>query len=225
MSNDTNHRQGVHRYRNVTDGVAMANEYLSSRLSVSEFARQKGVSFTMVKYWCACARQLAAAASASTPPPMRTGHLVPIGTIDENHAIIVAQPPVEDHVRSAPPPLLNRLHHPPSRSTYPVVCAYRSAPASPPRPCGRSSPAWGSRAELRPSTDLPLPAAGGHAQGLRLAGRPGAGGSGHGPIPGRCLRVRRQGSHPCQGAGLRARRILAVRQAAGGVPFPTAGRR
>lgn len=104
MSDDTNHRQGVHRYRNVTDGVAMANEYLSSRLSVSEFARQKGVSFKMVKYWCARARQLAAAASASTLPPIRPGHLVPIGTIDENHSIIVAQPPVENHVRSAPPP-------------------------------------------------------------------------------------------------------------------------
>jgi hypothetical protein len=47
------HPHGVHRYRSVTEGVAMANEYLSSRLSISEFARQKGVSFKMVKYWTA----------------------------------------------------------------------------------------------------------------------------------------------------------------------------
>ncbi|MBN8523835.1 MAG: hypothetical protein J0M02_00720 [Planctomycetes bacterium] len=103
MSDDSKHRHGVHRYRNVTDGVAMANEYLSSRLSVSEFARQKGVSFKMVTYWCARARQLAAAASASAPPT-RPGHLIPIGTIDEHHAIIVGQPPAEDQARSSPPP-------------------------------------------------------------------------------------------------------------------------
>lgn len=104
MIDEVKHRHGVHRYRNVTDGVAMANEYLSSRLSVSEFARQKGVSFKMVKYWCARARQLAAAASASTPPPMRPCHLVPIGTIDENHAIIVSEQPTEEPARPAAPP-------------------------------------------------------------------------------------------------------------------------
>lgn len=82
----------------------MANEYLSSRLSVSEFARQKGVSFKMVKYWCARARQLAAAASASTLPPMRPGHLVPIGTIDENHAIMVSEQPAEEQALPAAPP-------------------------------------------------------------------------------------------------------------------------
>lgn len=119
MSDDTKHRHGVHRYRNVTDGVAMANEYLSSRLSVSEFARQKGVSFKMVKYWCARARQLAAAASASAPPSMRPGHLVPIGTIDENHAIIVSPSSAEDPARPAapapappPPPSAIEVHLP-----------------------------------------------------------------------------------------------------------------
>lgn len=88
-------RHGVHRYRSVTEGMAMANEYLSSRLSMSEFARQKGVSFKMVKYWSARARQLAAEASASASSPARSSSLVPIGTIDENNAIIVSQPPAQ----------------------------------------------------------------------------------------------------------------------------------
>jgi hypothetical protein len=35
------HPDGVHRYRSVTEGEAVANECLSSRLSMSESARQK----------------------------------------------------------------------------------------------------------------------------------------------------------------------------------------
>ena len=79
----------------------MANEYLSSRLSMSEFARQKGVSFKMVTYWSARARQLAAESSAPASPSARSGHLIPIGTIDEHNAII-PHPPVPAATTSAP---------------------------------------------------------------------------------------------------------------------------
>ena len=49
--------QGKHFYRSVVGGVAMANEFLASRLGMSEFARQKGISYAMVKYWAKRARE------------------------------------------------------------------------------------------------------------------------------------------------------------------------
>ena len=68
MSAEADHRpaQGKHFYRSVVDGVAMANEFLASRLGMSEFARQKGISYATVKYWVKRARELSQAA-ASTP--------------------------------------------------------------------------------------------------------------------------------------------------------------
>lgn len=107
MTDEMQHRHGVHRYRNVTEGVAMANEYLSSRLSMSEFARQKGVSFKMVKYWSTRARQLAASAQAAAPAP--SGHLVPIGTMDDAHGIVIAgssaTSPIPPPVPAPPSPI------------------------------------------------------------------------------------------------------------------------
>ncbi len=58
------HPQGKQRYRSVVEGVALANEFYSSRMSMSEFARQRGVSVRMVTYWSSRARQLAAATAS-----------------------------------------------------------------------------------------------------------------------------------------------------------------
>jgi|LakMenEpi03Aug12_release.lakeMendotaPanAssembly.Ray.scaffolds.fasta_scaffold316379_2 hypothetical protein len=89
---------GVHRYRSVTEGVAMANEYLSSRLSISEFARQKGVSFKMVKYWTARARRLAAEAGQGSPSQMEPRDLVAVGSVDE-HGVMEPAAPVPAPLR------------------------------------------------------------------------------------------------------------------------------
>lgn len=61
------HPPGKHRYTSVVQGVELANEFARSRLTVSEFARQRGVSAQMVRYWCGRARRLA---SASTQPAL-----------------------------------------------------------------------------------------------------------------------------------------------------------
>jgi len=53
-----------HGYTSVVDGFALANDFVRSRQSMSEFARQRGVSFSMVRYWSIRARQLS---SASEP--------------------------------------------------------------------------------------------------------------------------------------------------------------
>ncbi len=94
------HPHGVHRYRSVTEGVAMANEYLSSRLSISEFARQKGISYKMVKYWAARARQLASESDQRVPQPLGHRDLVAIGSVDERGTIEAVVPSP-----AAPPPL------------------------------------------------------------------------------------------------------------------------
>jgi hypothetical protein len=86
VTDEVTHRHGVRRYRSVTEGVAMANEYLSSRLGMSEFARRKGVSFKMVKYWSVRARQLAASAGSASAAA-RSGSLVRIGTMDDEHGL------------------------------------------------------------------------------------------------------------------------------------------
>jgi len=57
------HPRGHHRYQSVVDGIALANAFARSRLTISAFAREQGVSFRMVKYWSTRARQLAAASS------------------------------------------------------------------------------------------------------------------------------------------------------------------
>ena len=57
------HLAGKHRYTSVVDGVALANDFAGSRQSMSEFARQRGVSFSMVRYWSIRARQLSSPGS------------------------------------------------------------------------------------------------------------------------------------------------------------------
>jgi hypothetical protein len=52
------------RYRSVVEGVELANEFTQSRLTMAEFARQRGVTMRMVAYWTKRARLLAAATSA-----------------------------------------------------------------------------------------------------------------------------------------------------------------
>lgn len=58
------HPKGKHRYRSVVEGMELANEFARSGQSITEFARQRGVSFNMVKYWSMRARQLASASSS-----------------------------------------------------------------------------------------------------------------------------------------------------------------
>lgn len=65
---DSLHPQGKHRYRNVADGMAMAQSFLRSGLGISAFARQYGVSARMVKYWSSRAQLLASASEAATAP-------------------------------------------------------------------------------------------------------------------------------------------------------------
>lgn len=72
------HPQGKHRYTSVVEGVALANDFARSRQSMSNFARQRGVSFSMVKYWSARARHLAA---SSAPDLVQVAELTPSGAI------------------------------------------------------------------------------------------------------------------------------------------------
>ena len=58
------HPRGKHRYHSVVDGIELANDFERSRLPISEFARQRGVSFRMVKYWSTRARRLAASSAS-----------------------------------------------------------------------------------------------------------------------------------------------------------------
>ena len=73
------HPAGRHRYTSVVEGVALANDFASSRLSMSEFARQRGVSFNMVKYWSARARRLAAASDRAL---VEVASVSPAGVIE-----------------------------------------------------------------------------------------------------------------------------------------------
>ena len=72
------HAQGKHRYTSVVEGVALANDFAASRLTMSEFARQRGVSFNMVRYWSSRARQLA---TASAPALVQVGEISPSGAV------------------------------------------------------------------------------------------------------------------------------------------------
>jgi len=85
------HPQGKQRYRSVVEGVALANEFYSSRMSMSEFARQRGVSVRMVTYWSSRARQLAAATASD---------LVQIAEIDAKGGIT----PVSQGMPALPAP-------------------------------------------------------------------------------------------------------------------------
>lgn len=72
-------------YRSVVEGVELANEFTRSRLTVAEFARQRGVSQRMVQYWTQRARQLAVAAS---------GDLVQVAEVSATGVVApIAMPP------------------------------------------------------------------------------------------------------------------------------------
>ena len=79
------HVAGKHRYTSVVDGIALANDFVRSRQSMSEFARSCGVSFSMVRYWSIRARQLS---SASEPG------LVQVGEMSSTGVIVPVSPPV-----------------------------------------------------------------------------------------------------------------------------------
>ena len=89
------HLAGKHRYTSVVDGIALANDFVRSRQSMSEFARQRGVSFSMVRYWSIRARQLS---SASEPG------LVQVAEVSSTGAIEPVSPPVVSTPVSTPSP-------------------------------------------------------------------------------------------------------------------------
>lgn len=100
-SNDSTFPPGKHRYRSVTDGVAMAQRFLSSGLSISAFARQYGVSARMVKYWSGRAQMLASASTAEvTPSPPLLEH---VATVDDASMPPVPPPAPEPPAHPAPP--------------------------------------------------------------------------------------------------------------------------
>ena len=94
------HLAGKHRYTSVVDGIALANDFVRSRQSMSEFARSRGVSFNMVRYWSIRARQLA---SASEPG------LVQVAEVSSTGALEPVSPPVVSTPAPAPPPALPSL--------------------------------------------------------------------------------------------------------------------
>ena len=89
------HLAGKHRYTSVVDGVALANDFAGSRQSMSEFARQRGVSFSMVRYWSIRARQLS---SASEPG------FVQVAEVSSTGAIEPVSPPVGPTPAPVPAP-------------------------------------------------------------------------------------------------------------------------
>lgn len=97
--------RGKHRYHSVVDGIELANDYERSRLPISEFARQRGVSFRMVKYWSTRARRLAASSSPG---------FVQVGTVSASEC---NTPMVS--ARSAPPALPAPIT--PVSATVPMV--------------------------------------------------------------------------------------------------------
>lgn len=99
------HLVGKHRYTSVVDGIALANDFVRSRQSMSEFARSRGVSFNMVRYWSIRARQLS---SASEPD------LVQVAEVSSTGAIEPVVPTPEPSPTPSPPPSL------PSTVTKPI---------------------------------------------------------------------------------------------------------
>lgn len=96
------HPQGKHRYTSVVEGVALANDFARSRQSMSDFARQRGVSFSMVKYWSARARQLAA---SSAPELVQVAELTTSGAIVPVLPRASLPAPVSPMAAPAPPTL------------------------------------------------------------------------------------------------------------------------
>ena len=91
----TSHIAGKHRYTSVVDGIALANDFALSRQTMSEFARQRGVSFSMVRYWSIRARRLA---SASEPS------LIQVAEVSSAGAIEPVSPPQEPTPAPVPRP-------------------------------------------------------------------------------------------------------------------------
>ena len=73
------HVVGKHRYTSVVDGIALANDFARSRQTMSEFARQRGVSFNMVRYWSIRARRLS---SASEPGLVQVAEVTAAGVVE-----------------------------------------------------------------------------------------------------------------------------------------------
>ena len=103
--------QGQHFYRSVVDGMGMANEFLASRLGMSEFARQKDISYAMVKYWAKRARELSQASAATLGPaedsaPDERG-LIEVASVSASGEVgpptTAMEPPVRGASTSRPP--------------------------------------------------------------------------------------------------------------------------
>ena len=84
------HPAGKHRYTSVVDGIALANDFARSRQTMSEFARHRGVSFNMVRYWSIRARRLA---SASEPGLVQLAEVSCAGVVEPVPAPEVPTPP------------------------------------------------------------------------------------------------------------------------------------
>lgn len=114
MSAGTERRtfQGKHFYRSVVDGVGMANEYLASRLGMAEFARHKGLSYAMVKYWVRRARELSQAAASpvrGSGSSSSDGGLIEVASVSASGEVgppttALAKPTESVHGPSHPPP-------------------------------------------------------------------------------------------------------------------------
>lgn len=85
------HPHGVHRYRSVAEGMAMAQAYLRSGLTMSEFARQHDVTLRMVKYWSTRARHLVAASDAALAQPSAPPLLEHVAEVDGGGAITITK--------------------------------------------------------------------------------------------------------------------------------------
>ena len=74
------HQAGKQRYTSVVEGVELANDFARSRLGMTAFARERGVSLRKVEYWSMRARQLAAAAAQP--------ELVHVATVSADGAMV-----------------------------------------------------------------------------------------------------------------------------------------
>ena len=111
------HIAGKHRYTSVVEGIALANDFVRSRQSMSEFARQRGVSFSMVRYWSIRARQLS---SASEPGLVQVAEVSSTGVIEPVSLPVVTNP--APGPASAPPSLPSMMvTKPPSPSPSPTI--------------------------------------------------------------------------------------------------------
>lgn len=117
----TRHPKGKHRYRSVVEGMELANEFARSGQGITEFARQRGVSFNMVKYWSMRARQLA---SASSSDLVQVGEMSVSGILETGsptgpasaQPVVVPVPPVVPPVAPVP-----RLPSPAVATSPPMI--------------------------------------------------------------------------------------------------------